>query len=293
LFFLALATVSAQFDADIDFSDASKLTPFPIAEIHFNESVTVIRADFIKLDDYGIILEYYVNASITEYSAQYYDAIPTRGLNNGFYYFEIEAADMVGNIKVFREQFNLVFPALDIRVVNPSLGVTNKSEFDLKIATYHMDELYPDSQCKYGTQDPNDNFDASGLFPFSQSEGAIHTIFDFATMATLVPNVDSPAYFAVCIDDGERPTTERIHVLIDTLKPSISSLTFNPPKIIEFPLGGDDFQTTMRVVATEPVLCRYYMNESKPFNEMTKIGYYNAQDFDSFSEETVGVIKVL
>ncbi len=250
----------------------------------FTEPVTIIRADFIKLDALGIDIEYIVESIVVQKSGWTFNATPMQGLTNGFYFFEVEAADNVGNVKIFRKEFALIYPTLDIQIIDPPLGVTNSTPFDLTIKTFFKNQTYTQAQCKFGTLDPKDNFDAQFLNHFDQSAGALHTIDGFSTIANLIPNVPSNPYWFICIDADGRPSTKRMFALIDTVRPAISSLSFDPQTIIEFPLGGDFFKTDMVVTATEPVLCKYSLNETLPFEQMTPVGKYKTSDYDSFSE---------
>ncbi len=282
--FLVVPAIAQEDDFDVEIEITHLLTSTPVAHMEFSEPVTVDRAEFIRLDALGIDIDYIIEAEINQLSVQTYNASPIQGLTNGYYYFEVEAADNVGNVKIFRKEFALIYPTLDIQIIDPPLGVTDSTPFDLTIKTFFKDQTYTQAQCKYSTIDPKDNFDAEFLFDFDQSVGALHTIDDFSIIANLIPNVPSPPYFFICIDADSRPSTKRMYALIDTITPAISSLSFDPQTIIEFPLGGDFFKTDMVVGATEPVLCKYSLNETLPFEQMTPVGEYDVDDYESYTE---------
>ncbi|MBI4150104.1 cell envelope integrity protein TolA [Candidatus Woesearchaeota archaeon] len=284
----------AQFDVEITVIIGVE----PRIRAEFNETVVLRNATIFKLSSLTPPL---VTDTIStekeppEAAVTTYLLTPERALTNGNYLIQLVAADFVGNELTFVKPFAINFPETDIRVIAPPLGVTNTTPFNLTIQTIRENIPRP-TDCKFASFDPRENFNAFGLQPFDVpplgTMSAVHTITDFSTKAGLVPNVQGPGFFVICIDDLGRANQKRIYSMIDTIPPVIESVSFDPPRIIEYPLGGGPFATETSVRASEPVICKYAVNQSRPFGEMVRFDSYDDQRFEAFTATNTQTVEL-
>ncbi len=254
----------------------------------FNESVILRNATIFKLAEGRIPL---VTSSIPATKSPptgmvaTYVLTPTRALSNGNYLIQLIATDLVGNELLFTEPFVVAFPETEIRVIDPPLGATSRTSFDLTIQTIRED-IPRLSTCKFSSFDPKENLQAAGLQSFTTpapgTPSAVHTIKDFPQKLNLLPNVPTPNFFVICTDDLKRVVQQQISAMIDTISPVIQSVTLDPYRIIELPEGGGPFTTTATVQASELVICRFSIDESKPFEQMDPFDDFDEQDITAF-----------
>ncbi|GEM_PF-4682349 len=282
---LSAVPAYAQFDVEISIVIGVE----PQVRAVFNESVILKNATIAKLAGMSpplILQTIGTTKEPAEAVVATYLITPTRALTNGNYLIQLVASDRVDNELTFVKPFLIDFPVTDIRIISPPLGATNVSSFDLTIQTIR--EGNPRlSDCKYASFDPRENFEVVGLRPFDDPapgvRSAVHTISNFSSKAGLVPNVPSPGFYVICIDDLGRANQKRISAMIDTISPAIESISLDPPRIIEYPIGGGAFSTDATIRASEPVICKYTINESRPFREMTPFDSYDEEDTDAFA----------
>lgn len=281
LLILATAISSTEISIVID--------PVPRIDVRFSED-TNIESAFIHrlsdpLDETSIVATYDTTKDpMTEYGRVY--SLRGPALINANYLFEMTIVDRVGNRLTLRRQFIITYPETEMRVIRPRLGVATEAEFDLQIQTLRRDAPI-DAMCKYAAFNPDNDFEAFGLNPFdippAGTVARIHQINNYATVAGLVENAPPRPFYMICLDDRGRPNTKRLEVYIDTIAPSITSATFDPSTIIEYPMGGTAFASTLTVDASEPVICKYVVNDSSAnYSDMTEFAGFNRLLFEAF-----------
>lgn len=284
MFLLVIVPSYAQFNVEITIIAGVE----PQVRAVFNETVILRNATIFKVSNMWppIITDTIgTEKEPPEATVTTYMITPVRALTNGDYLIQLVAADFVGNELTFVRAFTVSFPETDIRVINPPLGVSNQTPFDLTIQTIREDIPRP-TDCKFSSFDPRENFNAFGLQLFDDPPAgvmsAVHTITGFSTRAGLVPNVEGPGFYVICLDDLGRANQKRVFSMIDTISPVIEFVSFDPARIIEYPIGGGQFATIATLRASEPVICRYSLNESRPFGDMTPFIPYDEDNVAAF-----------
>lgn len=265
--------------------------PVPRIALRFIEDTSIESAFIHRLsdpsDETSVVATYDVTKDPDIDFARVYE-LRGPALVNADYLFEMTIADRVGNRRTVRRPFMITFPRTEMRVITPRLGVATEAEFDLQIRTLRRDAPI-DAMCKYAAFNPDNDFEAFGLNPFdippAGTRARIHQINDYAAIAGLVENAPPRPFYMICLDDRDRSNTRRLEVYIDTIAPSITSATFDPSPIIEYPVGGEAFASTLTVDASEPVICKYAVNVTDAsYSDMTEFEDYNRLLFEAFTD---------
>ena len=160
--------------------------PIPRISVSFSEDTKIVSATIYALrdpsDETSIMATYETTKDPdTEFGRHY--SLQGPALVNANYLFEMIIADHVGNELTLRRQFMITYPETEMRVINPNLGVTSDSEFDLRIQTLRRDAPIL-SKCKYAAFNPNNDFSAFGLnwfdIPAADTRATIHQINNYA-----------------------------------------------------------------------------------------------------------------
>jgi hypothetical protein len=203
---------------------------------------------------------------------------PTQSLINGMYRFTLYAKDLVGNTKEYTYDFSVYVAPTRITLVRPNvLGVANATTFPVVVRTSMP------SVCKY-TGIAVDSFGDVRLKKFDITGNLSENIFELEhTINAYSVEPDFPRrIYVVCRDEIGRDNTENFLLYSDIKPPELTSVIFNPSPLVEYPPGGGLF-STLQVVSSEPVICKYTQNEEASYEEMNLFEGFEREEFNAYS----------
>lgn len=212
---------------------------------------------------------------------------PVNALSNGYYILKLSVEDLAGNTAVDYEYFYLYITETEIMIIEPRLGISNLPVNNLTIRTVR-DGKEENTECKIGIGGPYplNTFDSPSLKPFEspavmKPEHTIDNVFSVFGLGA------SGQFYILCKDQSlGRVTQKKFDVGVDTAPPAISSITFDPPKIVEYPETGNEISAVIEVDADEPVICRYSFNEDKSYDDMTAFSNFDRYDVDAYTDKS-------
>jgi len=217
---------------------------FPVILITFDGPVNVstINASLenkITGVDYGLVMLPHSPENVT------FSFKPSEPLDSGFYQFEISAYDMFGNKgddQIY--DFQVSLPGFDITMVLPTFGYSADKPFDIEVHTNRQS-----TGCKYSLIESKE-FDniVSEVFQTVDSEGMIHRISSY--------NGATGEFFVLCKDVFGNVHKKKFNLIYDTQNPLIIKLEVD--NVAELREGT--LRTKMKVNASEPVVCKYMVN---------------------------------
>jgi hypothetical protein len=180
------------------------------------------------------------------------------GLNGGKKNIRVQAEDFSGNPTIGKSSFWIDAGALQIRLREPTWGVSAATPFDLIVDTTRT------SECRYlydaPTAPPSNFFDVITAFP--EENGVTHTIPNFDKLAA---GDLSPHQFHVYCKAGDDVIVESFVLRIDPTAPNIRAAFAQPSVIIERIVPGiDQYATTLKVQTDDYGFCKY-STQNVPF----------------------------
>ncbi len=205
---------------------------------------------------------------------------PSKSLSNGLYTLTVFASDLVGNAKEYTYQFEVFVPGTQISLIEPnSIGVANSTTFRVSVFTSRA------SECKYSGvavsafDDPRlKEFDITGNVADNNHVND-HTILEY----TAEPGFGK-RFFVMCKDDLGRENFQGFTLYADVAPPILTKIVFDPEPIVEYPPEGN-LNSLLKVTASEPVLCKYTLDENASYTEMVPFEGFDMNDFDAYSEQ--------
>lgn len=265
-----------------------------------NPTVNVVFKEFITLDNAYL---YAVNEEteammaiglnppsipITNTTSQdTVNVVPLMNLFNGLYDLVLVVQDVVGNVATVHQKFIIDVPGIDIDIIEPRLGVSDGTASTLVVKTSKRG-VPEEAICKITTSAFVYDFDSSALVPFDQLTWSTnHTITDFFSKATFA---EYAGFYILCKDKTlNRVNRERFEIYVDTTPPGIASFEFNPAKVVEYPEFEQKLSVILNVTANEPVICRYSINDSKNYDDMTKFPGFDANNAKAYTKNNNSV----
>jgi hypothetical protein len=245
----------------------------PQVNVVFHENVVLITY-FLKNVDTGKIIDLTV---VSGPDGKTFSFTPASALSNGMHQITVYASDLVGNRNSYTYDFDVFVPGTTIKLTKPSsIGVSNTTKFTVGIYTSRP------SVCKYtGISVPA--FDDVRLKYFDltggNSSGSLvneHEIYDFSVEPEFPRNL-----FVICRDDLGRENTGSFTIYSDITPPTITSTSFNPSPVVEYPDEGN-LSSVLAVDASEAVICRYTADENASYDRMAAFSGFDSSDFDAF-----------
>ncbi len=305
LILLSMSGLNAQDreEESLNLTILSKATPD--IQVEFQEDVEVVKAtmygmygdmienneeylrEFMESEDTKYIqsmrlVEIAVNAEATENVVH---VIPVNPMFNGYYILELQVQDLAGNEATHYGYFDLFVTETDIAIIEPRLGVSDKTFDNLTIRTTRGGAP-EETRCKIGVEDPGYNFESPSLVPFDPFEwGSRHSISNVFSRF----NIGSAGHvYILCRDRSlNRVNQKRFPLQTDGNNPVIKSFTFIPKKVVEYPEFSDEIFVRLNVTANEPVICRYTQDKDASYEEMTNFDSFNEWDPDTYSKENI------
>ncbi|MFC1755535.1 hypothetical protein ACFL96_19445, partial [Thermoproteota archaeon] len=318
-FVLVIAVLSISYLSTVEFTEAQEEQPFnltqffstfkrinkvtPTIEITFQEKVALKNATLYAItdalmQDNNYLFQQFVLTGDAFFLMSMKSAIipittnverskvsvtPVEPVFNGYLILKLDVTDLIGNPTTHYEYLYLNATETIITIVEPRIGVSNKTVNNLTIRTTR--EGRPEnSQCKIGVDNPAYNFNSLALKPFETplEMKPVHTFNDIFTAFKLKT---SGLFYIICRDQTlNRVNQKKFSVYIDTVPPIINSLTFVPEKIVEYPEYGDQISVMLDVRTNEPVICRYSVNKDQNYTDRDHFGYFNPYDFEAFKD---------
>jgi hypothetical protein len=245
LFILIINTASA-----IDFLR-------PDIEIIFDEIVDESTIDIILTDHVGNIIDIKLitpNNPVFVYK-------PEEDLEEGFYTVKARAKDTEGTLGPLIElAFLFQIPALEINLIEPTLGVSQISPFDFIISTNRR------ATCKYAFLDISYENMASA---FTTTDNLLHTETDFSTTGRV---------YIKCKDKFDKITSKTFNLAIDESPPNI--IYKHADDVTQFPI-----ETTLIVRTDDQTVCKYSMNSNDDYTDMNPFPNYNEENENSYKTE--------
>ena len=258
--------------------------PRPIITVNFGEYVSIVSESgltnplLVNLGTrQGVEISLYERLDILDSRyAKTFRYQPSK-LDEGDYNFTILAEDIAGNRKTSSLNFTVKFLPLDIDIIEPTYGVTNKSIVNITIRTSRS------IGCRHILLEGEDGYDYDSLLPFDFSSLHEHKLYNYNKFNT------KPFLYVRCRDATTEQEYEKYFKLIlDSTKPIITAIAVFPERITE---GRAPFVFNVSLVTNEPTNCTYdnknflgdmslEHNASIPVNEDNKIYKYNASCID-------------
>ncbi len=180
------------------------------------------------------------------------------GLTGGKKNIFVHAEDFAGNPTIGKSSFWINTGALQMRMREPSWGVSGSYTFDVIIDTTRI------ADCKYlyntPTAPPANAFDFMNSFPVTT--GVTHKIPNF----NQIPAGDLTKHkFHVYCKLGTSTSVETFELSVDPTPPVIKSAYALPSVIVERLVPGQDiFSTTLKVQTDDDGFCKY-STQNVPF----------------------------
>jgi hypothetical protein len=96
--------------------------------------------------------------------------------------------------------------------------------------------------------------------------------------------VDFPRrLYVVCKDDLGRENFADFLMRSDLTPPTLTSVLFSPSPIVEYPPAGDLF-SVLKIMASEPVQCRYTENGNLSYDDMSAFDGFDINSLESYHE---------
>ncbi|RME78682.1 hypothetical protein D6774_00390 [Candidatus Woesearchaeota archaeon] len=224
----------------------------PTITLEFKEPVTIKQEEVILTFEGEQI-----PVTLNKINNSFYEVTPALFLKNGLHTLEVTARDILGNADIFTYEFIVDVPRTAITLLNPRLGVSNTTTFDIHIYTDK------DSTCKYSVF-PISSFNAGTNLPFTQSDSNNHYIKDYQAQEGIKQNL-----YVVCRSTDNRDAFETFEITSDLTPPVLQTLAYDPPEILEYPEQFPPLTTFALAGANEPVICKYATDENTPYPAMT------------------------
>ncbi|MBU0461980.1 MAG: hypothetical protein KJ574_05320 [Nanoarchaeota archaeon] len=239
----------------------------PTIVAEFDEKV-VITSSSLKNTQSGLAY----NLIIATDNNRTFRFTPEKALQNGPYTLMITATDLLGNPANFTYSFTVNVASTTILLIKPRIGVSNSTTFDIQIATPNRA-----ADCKYRSTTITD-FNQPGLQVFSTTDHYNHFSYNVTVQEEFPRDL-----FVVCLDSLGRENFAQFKLYVDLTPPSLSSVSFNPSPIVEYPLFGD-IVSDMTPHASEPVLCKYTNESSIDYAGMIAFEGFNLNSFTAYEE---------
>ncbi len=282
---------------------AKAFSAFPKINIPFHEFVSEINSTFFLVSheippeediEAGVapesfILEIVGKGTPKNPSRALWDIQPVHSLPPGFYLIEMKMYDRVKNELILYKPLSLNYTPMDIEIRTPKLGVSDKPNFNLIVATTKQGRPVR-TQCKFGFIDPVFRFFAAGLTPSANLLGETHLFPAFSTIDkfNLEEGHRGNGFFVICMDENGEVAQKKLEVYVDTTDPVINEIRFDPPELIEFPLEGHVLNAQMEVEANEEVQCKVSFNEPLDFEtQMVAFPAFDLKKFENYQSVNV------
>ncbi|MFH1064242.1 MAG: thrombospondin type 3 repeat-containing protein [Candidatus Woesearchaeota archaeon] len=205
---------------------------------------------------------------------------PSKSLSNGLYTLTVFASDLIGNAKEYKYQFEVFVPGTQIFLIEPnSIGVANSTRFRVSIFSSRA------SECKYSGVAVS-TFDDPRLKAFDITGNASsnkyvndHSILEY----TAEPGFGK-RFFVMCKDDLGRENFKGFMLYADVAPPILTAIAFDPEPVVEYPPEGT-LTSLLKVTASEPVLCKYTLNENASYAEMTPFEGFDINNYEAYTEQ--------
>lgn len=282
---------------------AKAFSAFPKINIPFHEFVSEINSTFFLVSheippdeevEAGVapesfILEIVGKGTPKNPARALWDIQPTHSLPPGFYLIEMKMYDRVKNELLLYKPLSLNYTPMDIEIRTPKLGVSDKPNFNLVVATTKQGRPVR-TQCKFGFIDPVFRFFAAGLIASANLLGETHLFPAFSTIDKF--NLDEGHrgnnFFMICMDENGEVTQKKLEVYVDTTDPVINEIRFDPPELIEFPPEGRILKAVMEVESNEEVQCKVSFNEPLDFaTQMVGFPDFDLKKFENYKSVNV------
>ena len=233
--------------------------PLPIITTTFNEPVIISSVD-ADLKDSSSNSIYIELLNITN-NNQTFKYQPIEYLEEGNYYFTIQAEDIYGNLgDIKTEQFTLTVPILSLSLYSPFFAITPNNPFDILVET-----TLP-ADCQYAVV-PKDYPDMNA--ELSTNNNFIHTLPSFNL------NQISHVYFA-CFSNYKNETAYNdFEFSLDEEDPIIQIITAND--VAEYPIESEIYVKT-----NKETICAYSKN-STVFDQMNLFDNTDTESQESYT----------
>lgn len=245
--------------------------PFPQITLIYNEEIIIAEAIITRISDGK---NYNVTHSTID--NKQFVLTPEGYLYNGDYELSVTSTDRLGNPSTVIQPFNIDAPYMNMWIINPHLGVSQTSIFDLDVGTEK------NSVCKYSLVDipPIEQFNYPFLFDVEQ--GLTHTISNVNTASTFYFIDDSPdedgkerTIFVKCKDELDVVHPKALYVAYDT-SPPVLEITATPNPIID----SNDPYSELKVKSSDRTICSYTKN-----GQAGLFPDFNLDNFSSYKKE--------
>lgn len=222
----------------------------PTITIDFDEKVTIIKEEVILTNS---LIGGTIPIKLVSLNNKSWDVIPQVYLQNGKHTLLVTARDLLGNAGNYAYEFIVNAPTDVIALVKPRLGVSNQTKFDIVLTTLK------ESTCKYSFF-PINTYDALANQDFDETGSKQHLIYGYGD----IPANEKRQFYVACRDVNQRDLIREFTLEVDTIKPVLNSLNYDPSKVLEYP-EQPPIKVLAFAEASEEVICKYTQNETTPY----------------------------
>ena len=213
----------------------------PDIKATFNETVILLKANLTHVQT-----QQRIELTNRTLDNKTFVFAPKQALNNGFYYFIVEARDRIGNFKDFKENVIILVNETAIRFLSPKLGISSEPKYDIILETSLQANcswsLFSDTKFEDGIKFPERN-------------SLTHTISDFEPPAAVSvdgPNADSPRIiYVICRDKNGRMVDQELGTGYDESSPIIEAIAADENPVTKLP----NPKTTLSVETSDRSVC--------------------------------------
>ncbi|MBI4739181.1 hypothetical protein HY772_06515 [Candidatus Woesearchaeota archaeon] len=239
----------------------------PTIKVKFAEVVVLNEFSLMNLDTgKGIPL------NMNTFDNETYFFQPKKSLQNGLYRLSVVVADLLSNAATYTYDFLISLPETGIYLTKPRIGVANATAFEILVVTTR------ESNCKYKASVIN-SFDSLDAALFDTTGANEHTIKNYTVQVGLPKQL-----FVVCRDNLGRDNFKDFMLYADTTPPVIQGISFDPPKVIEYPVTGQ-IEARMHAKGSEEIVCKYANDSTTPYEVMIPFEHFDLQNFTAYAAD--------